>query len=190
MVRKEQSPPSLRPMESRVVVCDEFGVGTDEKEEATMRILIGVDQSPHSERAIRFVTRMRWPAGSRVIVASVLTPPLTPLVAGGEGGVPVMVEVSAEQRTEVQALVAHAESELRAAGIASENRLPTGDPRDALLRLVDEERVDLVVLGSHGRTGFAKLLLGSVSSHVVTHARCSVLVVKEDFHREAVHENR
>ena len=40
-----------------------------------MRILIGVDQSPHSERAVRFVTRMRWPAGSRVIVASVMTPP-------------------------------------------------------------------------------------------------------------------
>ena len=155
-----------------------------------MRILIAVDQSPHSERAVRFVTRMRWPAGSRVIVASVLTPPLTPAVTGGGGGPPVMFDVSAEQSTEVQTLVARAEFELRAAGIATEIRLSTGDPRDALLRLVDEERVDLVVMGSHGRTGFAKLLLGSVSSHVVTHARCSVLVVKEDLHREANHENQ
>src|ERR1041385_1934860 len=47
-----------------------------------MRILIGVDQSPHSERAVLFVSRMRWPAGSRVIVASVMTPPLSPPVAG------------------------------------------------------------------------------------------------------------
>jgi nucleotide-binding universal stress UspA family protein len=37
---------------------------------------------------------------------------------------------------------------------------------------------DLVVVGSHGRTGLAKLVLGSVASHVVTHAPCSVLVVK------------
>ena len=143
-----------------------------------MKILTAVDQSPHSQRAIRFVTRMRWPAGSRVIVATVL-PPASPPIAGGDGGVPVLIDVGAEQRTEAQTLVAQAESELRAAGIATENRVVMGDPRDVLLRLVEEERVDLIVVGSHGRTGFAKLLLGSVSSHVVTHARCNVLVVKE-----------
>jgi len=65
-----------------------------------MRILIAVDQSPHSARAVRFVSRMRWPAGSRVIVASVLTPPLTPPVAGVDAGVSLMVEVSAEQVAE------------------------------------------------------------------------------------------
>jgi len=148
-----------------------------------MKILIAVDQSPHSERAVRFVTRMRWPAGSRVIVASALAPLVTPSLPG-DGGVPLTVELAAEQRAEVQAVVARAEDELRAAGISTESRIPAGDPRDALLRLAEDERVDLVVLGSHGRTGFAKLLLGSVSSHVVTHARCSVLVVKEDLHEK------
>lgn len=150
-----------------------------------MRILIGVDQSPHSERAVHFVARMRWPAGSRVIVANVMTPPLSPPVAGVDAGVSLMVEVTPEQVAEATARVAEAEAELRAVGIATENRVPTGDPREALLRLVEDERVDLVVLGSHGRTGLAKLLLGSVSSHVVTHAHCSVLVVKEDPHEKA-----
>jgi len=150
-----------------------------------MRILIAVDQSPHSERAVRFVSRMRWPAGSRVIVASVMSPPLSPPVAGVDAGVSLMVEVGADQVAATQTLVAQAEDELRAAGIATEGRLPTGDPREVLLRLVEDERVDLIVLGSHGRTGLAKLLLGSVSSHVVTHARCSVLVVKEDLHAQA-----
>ena len=149
-----------------------------------MRILIGVDQSPHSERAVRFVTRMRWPAGSRVVVASVMTPPLSPPVAGVDAGVSLMVEVSAEQVAETQALGTEVEAELRAAGMATETRTPTGDPREALLRLVEDERIDLIVLGSHGRTGLAKLLLGSVSSHVVTHAHCSVLVVKEDPHEK------
>jgi len=144
-----------------------------------MKILIAVDQSPHSERAVRFVARMRWPAGSRVIVASALAPMVPPALPG-DGGVSLAVDVAAERRAEVQAVVAQAEDELRAAGISTESRLPTGDPRDALIRLAEDERVDLMVLGSHGRTGFAKLLLGSVSSHVVTHARCSVLVVKED----------
>jgi nucleotide-binding universal stress UspA family protein len=139
------------------------------REGALMRILVAVDQSPHSARAVRFVSRMRWPAGSRVFVASVMTPPLSPPVAGVDAGVSL----------------AGAEAELRAAGIATESRTATGDPRDVLLRLVEDERVDLVVMGSHGRTGLAKLLLGSVSSHVVTHAHCSVLVVKEDAHDQA-----
>jgi nucleotide-binding universal stress UspA family protein len=145
-----------------------------------MKILIAVDESPHSARAVRFVTRMRWPAGSRAIVANVLVPALTPPVAGVESGVPLLIEISEPQRQQARELVARAEAELREAGIATENRIPTGDPREALIRLVTDERVDLVVMGSHGRTGFSKLLLGSVSSHVVTHAHCSVLVVKEE----------
>lgn len=147
-----------------------------------MKILIAVDESPHSARAVRFVARMRWPAGSRVIVANVLTPALTPPSAGVESGVPLLIEISEPQRQQAVALVARAEAELREAGIATEERIPTGDPREALLRLVADERVDLLVVGSHGRTGLSKLLLGSVSSHVVTHARCSVLVVKEEPH--------
>jgi nucleotide-binding universal stress UspA family protein len=150
-----------------------------------MRIVIAVDQSPHSERAVHFVSRMRWPAGSRVIVASVMASPLAPSVSGVDAGVALMVGVGAEQVADTQTRLEEAEAVLRAAGIATENRLLTGDPREGLLRLVVDERIDLIVLGSHGRTGFAKLLLGSVSSHVVTHARCSVLVVKEDAHERA-----
>ena len=144
-----------------------------------MRILVAVDESAHSERAVKFVARMRWPAGSRVIVATVLAPVLTPPATGAEGGVPLLIEVTEQQRQQAQALLARAEATLRESGVAAESRTETGDPRDALLRLVKQDRADLLVVGSHGRTGFAKLLLGSVSSHAVTHAHCSVLVVKE-----------
>jgi nucleotide-binding universal stress UspA family protein len=150
-----------------------------------MKILIAVDDSPHSARAVHFVSRMRWPAGSRVLVANVVTPALAPPRVISEGGVPLLIEVSEEQRQQANALVCTAEAELRAAGLSTEKRVPTGDPREALLRLAADERVDLMVVGSHGRTGFAKLLLGSVSSHAVTHANCNVLVVKEESHEKA-----
>jgi nucleotide-binding universal stress UspA family protein len=150
-----------------------------------MRIMIAVDDSPHSARAVRFVSRMRWPAGSRVLVANVVTPALTPPRVGAEAGVPLLIDVSDEQRKHAKDVVEHAEAELQAAGLPTEKRIPTGDPRDALLRLAQDERVDLMVVGSHGRTGFAKLLLGSVSSHAVTHASCNVLVVKEEHHERA-----
>jgi nucleotide-binding universal stress UspA family protein len=42
----------------------------------------------------------------------------------------------------------------------------------------EENKIDLIVIGTRGRTGFKKLLLGSVASHVVTYAHCPVLVVK------------
>jgi nucleotide-binding universal stress UspA family protein len=53
-----------------------------------------------------------------------------------------------------------------------------GDPREAIVEAARKTGADLVVVGSHGRTGIGKLVLGSVASHVVTHAPCSVLVVK------------
>jgi nucleotide-binding universal stress UspA family protein len=53
-----------------------------------------------------------------------------------------------------------------------------GDPREGIVHAAETERADLVVVGSHGRTGLQKLLIGSVAAHVVTHAPCSVVVVK------------
>jgi nucleotide-binding universal stress UspA family protein len=54
----------------------------------------------------------------------------------------------------------------------------TDDPRLSIVAVATREAVDLVVVGSHGRSGLQKLLLESVSSHVVAHTPCSVLVVK------------
>ncbi|MCC6348283.1 MAG: universal stress protein [Candidatus Eisenbacteria bacterium] len=150
-----------------------------------MKILIALDDSAHSARAVRFVLRMRWPAGSRVIVANVLAPVILPAEVGVDSPAPLLSDMTEVQGQKARELVARAEAELREAGIATESRILTGDPRDALVRLIRDERADLIVMGSHGRTGLSKLLLGSVSSHVVTHAHCSVLVVKEDSHESA-----
>ena len=143
-----------------------------------MKILIALDASPHSEHALRFASRMRWPAGSRVIVVSALQPVASPGATGPDLGA-MPDEVLADRRRQLGELVANAESELRDSGFATEGRVEVGDPREVLLAIVQNERADLLVVGSHGRTGIAKLMLGSVSSHVVTHAPCSVLVVKQ-----------
>ena len=138
-----------------------------------MKIMIAVDDSPHSERAIRFVTCMRWPAGSRMIVANVLPPAVRPEASNSDS-----VGVSAEPRR-WEAVSTRAQNQLRDAGLSTERRVTEGDAREQLLQLVDSERVDLLVMGSRGHSGLARLMLGSVSSHAVAHASCSVLVVKE-----------
>ena len=101
-----------------------------------MKILIALDGSPHSEGAIQFVTRMRWPAGSRVIVATVIR----------------------KQRTHREAITTRAQDQLRAAGLSTEHRIVKGDPREQLLRLIETERADLLVMGLRGRMGVAIIL--------------------------------
>lgn len=142
-----------------------------------MKILIAVDDSLCSDRAVEFITRVRWPAGSRTIVCSALQPSAgVRAAANGFGaGAP---EPDARPRRRLEALVSRAQCRLRDSGFPAEVRIVAGDAREVLIDVVKDERVDLLVVGSHGRTGLAKLMLGSVSSHLVTHAPCSVLVVK------------
>lgn len=54
----------------------------------------------------------------------------------------------------------------------------SGDPAEELLRLAQEERIDLIVMGTHGHTALARLLLGSVAESVVRSAPCPVLTLK------------
>ena len=142
-----------------------------------MKILIALDASPHSERALDFVTRMRWPAGSRVIVLSVLQP-IVHAVSLPYEPTSIEADVLAEQKKQLEDLVSDAERRLRECGFSTEARVLTGDPRETLVQEAVATHADLLVVGSHGRTGIAKLMIGSVSSHLVTHAPCSVMVIK------------
>jgi len=143
-----------------------------------MKILIGVDESPHATAAVEFVKRMKWPADTRVVVVSAVAPPV---VVYAEAYVPLpdyYEELNQQLLEAHQKTAGTAERVLRDGGFQAEARVIHGDPRDALVELAQNEGADLLVVGSHGRSGVAKLLMGSVASHVVTHAPCSVLVVK------------
>jgi nucleotide-binding universal stress UspA family protein len=138
--------------------------------------VIALDASAHSARALDFVRRMRWPAGSRVMVLSIVQPVVSAVAGAFDHRT---APEAVQRRRRARDLVEQAAERLREAGIATEARIVDGDPRDVLTEITGLERVDLLVVGSHGLTGVSKLLLGSVSSHVVTHAPCSVLVVKQ-----------
>ncbi|MGP0069839.1 MAG: universal stress protein [Isosphaeraceae bacterium] len=59
-----------------------------------------------------------------------------------------------------------------------EHRMAEGDPAEEILRLTEAQRIDLVVIGTHGRTGLRRVLTGSVAEEVLRKAGCPVLVVK------------
>src|SRR2546427_1340670 len=97
------------------------------KEEDPVKILIALDDSPHSERAVQFVTRVRWPAGSRVIVATVMRP-APPVIAPSCGSADAGA-MDQERRIHHEAIVTRAQDRLRAAGMSTEGRILEGDPR-------------------------------------------------------------
>jgi nucleotide-binding universal stress UspA family protein len=66
--------------------------------------------------------------------------------------------------------------------IQVEHRLEEGDPATQILRIAQETGCDLVVMGTHGRTGLDRLMMGSVAEEVVRRASCPVLTVKAPFH--------
>jgi nucleotide-binding universal stress UspA family protein len=143
-----------------------------------MKILIGVDDSPHSNAALDFVKSMRWPSGTQVVVLSVSRPAVVAYSMVDAGPVSWIQEVEQEQKRESQELVSRVEQDLRKNGFQTKAQVVSGDPREVIVQTATDERVDLIVVGSHGRTGLTKLLMGSVASHVVTHAPCSVMVAR------------
>jgi nucleotide-binding universal stress UspA family protein len=63
-------------------------------------------------------------------------------------------------------------------GIKTEGLTVKGEPYEAIIKTAKQKQVDLIVVGSHGRTGIERLLMGSVTERVIGHAEAAVLVVK------------
>ena len=142
-----------------------------------MKILIGVDDSPHSQAALEYVKTMQWPAGTKFLVLSAARPQVayTMMDAGGMSWLRTAEE---ETFRDAEELTSRAERELQKYGMASEARVMQGDPREVLVETAHGWGADLLVVGSHGRSGLGNLVMGSVAHHVVSHAPCSVLVVR------------
>jgi nucleotide-binding universal stress UspA family protein len=66
-------------------------------------------------------------------------------------------------------------------GINVESVLLEGNPSEELIRYADEEKMDIVILGTLGRTGLDRLLLGSVAGNLVRHSRVFVMIVREKY---------
>jgi nucleotide-binding universal stress UspA family protein len=147
--------------------------------EAVMRILLAIDGSKFSEAAIRAVSSQMRSTESEVLVFRAVNPlaiPLPPELAGHAAEMEVRLR---EAVNEAEVSTALAADELRAAGFKVETRVAEREEtRTAILEVAEQWRAQVIVLGSHGRTGLQKFLLGSVSEAVARHAHCSVLIVR------------
>lgn len=144
-----------------------------------MKILLATDGSKFSEAATQAVASQIRPQNTDVLVLQVVEPLVysaPPQMAPGYA--PEMAQRREEQLKQAKASVADAAEALRGAGFSVQTRIVEAEPRAAILEVATESQAELIVLGSHGRKGMQKFLLGSVAESVARHARCSVLLVR------------
>jgi nucleotide-binding universal stress UspA family protein len=145
-------------------------------------VVFGWDGSPCAAEAAAILRR--WPifASSRVRVVSAADVDIPWWTGFPEVGlperVPIYVDAANAARREHDTLARSMVDELRSSGLDASAERRDGDAASELIAVAKETDADLIVVGTRGRTGLTRLLLGSVARNVVQHAPCSVLVVR------------
>jgi nucleotide-binding universal stress UspA family protein len=143
-----------------------------------MRILIATDGSIYSDAALESVTEREWPTDSEFRVVSVLEHSSLESITAGEFAFKLD-----EIRQEVKQMMTQIAS--KAADVLSEAKHKTsyvvreGLPAQEILEEAKEWGADLIVVGTHGRKGISRFLLGSVAQRIAVHAKCSVEIVRK-----------
>jgi nucleotide-binding universal stress UspA family protein len=147
-----------------------------------MKILLAIDGSPCSERAVAEVAERPWPEDSQLRVISVVEPP-APLVAEPYMGVAgYFEEVERLKQKQAESIVEGAAAILRegrgTANLGVSAETVTGSPKRTIVEEAERWGADLVVVGSHGYHTWERMLLGSVSQSVAAHSLCSVEIIR------------
>ena len=98
------------------------------------------------------------------------------VIVPDENGAPLNIKDYAVRMAEQH--LADLAERLAKDGVQAQTFIRIGKPEDEIVKFADENRVDLIAMGTHGRTGLAHLLVGSVAERVVRTAKCAVLTIR------------
>jgi nucleotide-binding universal stress UspA family protein len=140
-----------------------------------MRIVIAIDNSKYSQQALEALIQQVSPQKAEVLVLHVVEPTLIsspPQMAAG------YAPELGQDLIEARELVEKTAKKLRIEGFKVDTSVQTGDVRETIADIAAQWGADLIVVGSHGRKGIRRFLLGSVAESVARHAPCSVEIVR------------
>lgn len=140
------------------------------------KILVPIDFSAYSENAMRVASELSAAFSAPLVLIHVYDPVAYPLPEGYLMYTPCQLSkmwAELDQRLELGQRKAMSHG-----AVAAGTRLLQGLTADEIVRFAGDEGFDLIVLGSHGRRGLQRFLLGSVAARVLQTALCSVLTVK------------
>ncbi|PHQ33893.1 universal stress protein [Rhodopirellula bahusiensis] len=144
-----------------------------------MRILLAVDSSPHAHQAVEFASHLPLRKPVDFDLVSVVAPPM--MVDTGSMSMPLdfgsFLEIETDRNREA---ISHLANDLESQDHVHSvhTHVPIGPPTSALLDVAEQSSADLIVLGAIGHSAIERVLLGSVSDYVATHADSSALVVR------------
>jgi nucleotide-binding universal stress UspA family protein len=137
------------------------------------RILVPVDFTEYSNRALDFAAQIARPFKAKIRLLHVIeqfTYSVTDTIQ--------VVDHYPALKTIAEPLLKSLETNLKKKGIAVDSQIQSGRPYMAILEQARKGRPDLIVMGTHGRTGVQHLVMGSVAERVVRLAPCPVLTVR------------
>jgi nucleotide-binding universal stress UspA family protein len=142
------------------------------------RILHASDFSPASRPAFRRALDLARANRAGLTLVHIYSTYIPMMGEGYVGGGQVYDKMIADIRTDAQRRLGRLVAEARKKGVRAKGLALGGIPHDRIVRAARSTRADLIVLGTHGRTGLGRLFLGSVAARVVTLAPCPVLTVR------------
>jgi nucleotide-binding universal stress UspA family protein len=146
-------------------------------------VLLAVDGSASADSAVTFVRGSHFLADHPVDVLSVAPsatlPPPIPLAGVADAAFETYETRVATSRQLVAVIAAEAVEDLRTGGLHARWSISQGNPAHEIIEAARSFGSDLIVLGSRGHTGLARVVLGSVARNVLLHAHASVLIVRE-----------
>ena len=142
------------------------------------KILYATDYSKASARALEEAVKLAKQNHAELLVVHVIEP--TPFVAGEEefGGGEMYVKLEDLAKQEAQASMTKLLARLKKTKVKAQGLLFKGSVQDQIVKVAKSKKADMIVIGTHGRTGLSKLIMGSVAGKVVSSANCPVLTVR------------
>lgn len=146
-----------------------------------MKVMLAVDDSEHSEYALESVLKRPWSLGTQFLVFMVCEPYHPDFAGWDEHAVEQAKQYANRLQSTATAYVTKCAERIKQtiADCSVESEVvESGRIKETIIQTASNWSADLIVMGSHGRTGLERFLLGSVSQAVVSHAPCSVEIVK------------
>ncbi|MBK8783660.1 MAG: universal stress protein [Anaerolineales bacterium] len=139
------------------------------------KILVPLDGSKVAEGALPHAKALAYAVGAELILLNVGANPTMDFAFSDPG---LAQDAMLEQEERSQKYITEIENELKSAGFKTSTQLRVGSVADVILGVAEELQVDVIAMSTHGRTGPARWLLGSIAERVVHNSKVPVLLIR------------
>jgi universal stress protein A len=140
------------------------------------KVLVPTDFSNHSDQALQWGASLAGKYGAQMLLLHVIPPAVEEVSARGSASEEAIMDLEAK----VEARLYEIASQELQESLPVDVKIAVGKPAEEILRVANEEAVDLIVMGTHGHTGLTHVLLGSTAETVLRSAPCPVFAVRAE----------